>query len=114
MFTPAAPRPKGPLVWIHAGEDGNGRAVLDLALRLVALHPECTVLLTGPHLSVPDDLDDDIVFQPIKSDHPEMVQDFVRHWRPDVLVWTWGGFRPNLVLAAREYGVRMILVDAAQ
>ncbi|MEO1364351.1 MAG: glycosyltransferase N-terminal domain-containing protein [Pseudomonadota bacterium] len=114
MLTPAAARPNGPLVWIHAGEDGNGRAVLDLALRLVALHPECTVLLTGPHLSVPDDLDDDIVFQPINSDHPEMVQDFVRHWRPDVLVWTWGGFRPNLVLAAREYGVRMILVDAAQ
>ena len=113
-FDPATRRPGGELVWIHAGEDGNGRAITDMALRLAALRPECTVLLTGAAIDAVDDADDTLVRETITSDHPDTVDAFVDHWRPDVLVWTWGGFRPNLVSAAKARGTHMILVDAAQ
>ncbi len=57
---------------------------------------------------------DGIQRQRIDSDHPDAAAAFIDHWQPDVLIWTWGGLRPNLVLAAKERGVHMLLVDAGE
>ncbi len=80
----------------------------------MALRPECAVLLTGTPVAPPGGPDDGILRQHIDSDHPEVADAFIAHWKPDIVVWTWGGMRPNIVLAAKASGAHMILVDAAQ
>ena len=78
------------------------------------MRPECTVLLTGAPVAPGGDPEDGVLRQSIDSDHPQLADAFIAHWRPDVVVWTWGGMRPNLVLAAKASGAHMILVDAAR
>lgn len=84
-----------------------------MALRLVALRPECTVLLTGNIAKAAHFPDDGILRQEISGDHPETAAGFLAHWQPDVLIWAWGGLLPNTVMAAKAHKVHMILADAA-
>ncbi|MEL6617240.1 MAG: glycosyltransferase N-terminal domain-containing protein [Pseudomonadota bacterium] len=100
-------------MWIHAGELGNARAVIDLAQRFVSVRPGTTVLFTSAEGEVAGVDSDGVIFDELPDDHPELTQAFVRHWQPDVVVWSWGGLRPNLVVAASDFGAHMMLVDAA-
>ena len=97
---------------MHAGAPDNARAVTDLALRIAAVRPQCHVLLTGP--ATQGAPDDGLLRDSLDGDHPELARRFVAHWSPDVLIWTWGALRPNLILAARARGTQMILADAAR
>ena len=112
-YTPAHPRPRGEVVWIHAAETGNTRAVIDLALLLVAMRYGTQVVLT----TAQDDIDlrgaTGVLIEPLPDDHPAVADAFMRHWQPDVLIWTWGGLQPNLILEAAKQGTYMMLVDAA-
>ncbi|MEO0866547.1 MAG: glycosyltransferase N-terminal domain-containing protein, partial [Pseudomonadota bacterium] len=82
-------------MWIHAGELGNARAVIDLAQRFVSVRPGTTVLFTSAEGEVAGVDSDGVIFDELPDDHPELTQAFVRHWQPDVVVWSWGGLRPN-------------------
>ncbi|WP_415919217.1 3-deoxy-D-manno-octulosonic acid transferase [Tateyamaria sp. SN6-1] len=111
-FAPVAPRPAGELVWVHAGEAGNGRAVADLAQRIATQRDGCTVLLTGVAPDDPGAILDGVLVDAIAGDHPALVAQFVTHWAPDIVIWTWGGLMPNVILAAQAHGAHLILVDA--
>lgn len=112
-YAPAHPRPRGEVVWIHAAETGNTRAITDLALLLVNMRYGTQVVLTT------DDSDFDlhgstgVLIEPLPKDHPETAKAFLSHWQPDILIWTWGGLQPNLILEAAKRGTYMMLVDAA-
>lgn len=112
-FKPVRDRPTGELVWIHAAEPGNNRALNDLAHRLTATRSGCQVLLTAAHDGFGDRGSEDIWQDETPSDHPLVTDAFIAHWAPDVVVWTWGDLRPNLILSAAESGAHMMLVDAA-
>ncbi|WP_299139213.1 glycosyltransferase N-terminal domain-containing protein [uncultured Tateyamaria sp.] len=113
-FAPAHDRPPGELVWIHAAEQGNNRAVNDLAHRLAGSRHGCHVLLTTDHDSFGGRGAPAVLVDAMPPDHPVTAQAFAAHWAPDVVVWAWGGLRPNLVLATAESGAHMMLVDAAR
>ncbi|MEW9919947.1 3-deoxy-D-manno-octulosonic acid transferase [Marimonas sp. MJW-29] len=115
---PPASRPKGELVWLHAGEIKNLLAVRDLAVRLVAARSGLNVLVTLPH-------DDGIASSlgtadrhgPIlqivaPSEHPAAVAAFLDHWLPNAGVWIWGDLRPNLILEATDRGCALYFIDA--
>lgn len=113
----AAPglRPRGEVVWIHAGEAGNNRAIHDLAQRLTLVRHGTHVVLTADHggfdgLGVSDAVHVDT----LTGDHPDMAAQFIQHWKPDVVIWAWGGLRPNLILAAAKSGAYMLLVDGSR
>lgn len=109
-------RPEGELVWFHAGEKDNSLPLEDLALRLGTLRPNVSLLVTYPEgsdLPPPQDRGKVALFQlPLPSEHPQAVEDFLSHWRPDLCLWAWGGLRPNLILGAAEAGCTMIMADA--
>ena len=42
----SAPRPTGPLVWLHAASVGEAQSVLILIRRLMATHPRLNILVT--------------------------------------------------------------------
>ncbi|WP_299650393.1 3-deoxy-D-manno-octulosonic acid transferase [uncultured Tateyamaria sp.] len=113
-FAPSRDRPEGELVWIHAAEPGNNRALNDLAHRLAFMRPGCNVMLTAAHDAFGDRGSHDVWQEDMPPDHPVVTDAFISHWAPDVLVWAWGDLRPNLVLSAAESGAHMILVDAAR
>ncbi|WP_299700911.1 glycosyltransferase N-terminal domain-containing protein [uncultured Tateyamaria sp.] len=113
-FAPTRDRPSGELVWIHAAEPGNNRALNDLAYRLTAMRPGCSVLLTAAHDDFGDRGSDCIWQESMPPDHPVVTDAFIAHWAPDVLIWAWGDLLPNLILSAAEKGTHMMLVDAAR
>lgn len=96
-----APRPAGPLVWLHVGKDA--RAAPILADQLKNDH-QVQVLVTGAETA---HLHDTAPF-----DHPADVAIFLSHWMPDVIVLTGGEMRPSLMAAAAERALPVLLVDA--
>lgn len=112
-YVPKRARPSGEVVWIHAAQIGNNRALTDLALRLVQMRHGTHVVLTAARDSFDIGESEFLHVEELPGDHPNLAEAFVQHWKPDVVIWAWGGLRPNLILAASDNGAYMILIDAA-
>lgn len=109
---PPPPRPKGPLVWMHATSPERYLALHDLGARLRAQQPEINLLITvNASVSIPDRARRDPAPQPLLSDHPQAVRGFLDHWRPDLCLWTGGELMPNMICQAAERGTVMVLAD---
>lgn len=111
------PRPEGELLWIHCAEADAFLAVYDLAQRQINSRPDLNVLISTAVL--PRDQDqletqfgDGIHLVQICEDHPDSVAAFLDHWQPDCCVWTWGGLRPNLLLASAKRNCALYLINA--
>ncbi len=114
---PQIPRPAGELVWIHVGEPANLLAVQDLALRLINVRPDLTVLLTLPEdegvgTPPPARSDAALIQISVPSEHPASVKAFLDQWVPDTCIWVWGGLRPNLMIETAQRRHPMFLIDA--
>ena len=113
---PVASRPRGELLWIHAGEPGNIVAVRDLAMRIGSVRQDLNVLITRPAehsegrgtQELPSGV---LMVEVAPNEHPGTVERFLDHWEPDCCVWTWGGLRPNLILEASARGCPLFLID---
>lgn len=111
-FKPSRPRPDGELIWIHAAETGKNRALSDLAHRLISMRHRCHVLMTAAHDTFQSRGADSLISEEVPSEHPLVTEAFIDHWKPDVVIWAWGGLRPNLIESAADSGASMILIDA--
>jgi len=110
-----AARPQGELLWVHCAEADGYLAVQDLALRQIASRPDLMVLITAeefPRATLDDTPPDGIIRSLICDEHPMAVTAFLDHWQPDCCIWTWGGLRPNLILAAADQNCPMFLINA--
>lgn len=112
---PPLPRPEGPLLWAHAASADRYLALCDLTARVRSLRPGLNLLVTlardaaetlptGPGIAT----------QRIAGDHPESVRRFLDHWRPDVGIWAGGALQPNLITAAADRAVPLILADLGE
>lgn len=117
-FKPSTARPKGTLLWLHAGEPKDMLAVEDLAQRLCAARFDLHVMITLPDQRsfeaakrncLPHDF---ICFELVPSEHPDAVRSFWRHWKPDIAIWIWGALRPNLVDHVHRNRCPIALIDA--
>lgn len=111
---PETPRPPGPLVWFHTGSGGAVPSVLELAARLRAQDPDLGFLLTTT-ATEPGDAADAPVPVAIRAAPPDRtgpVRSFLRHWRPNVAVWTECDLWPVLIGEARGAGVPLYMLDA--
>ncbi|MEL6450528.1 MAG: glycosyltransferase N-terminal domain-containing protein [Pseudomonadota bacterium] len=110
-YAPSRDRPRGEVVWIHAAEPGNNRAINDLAHRLAAVRFGCHIMITAEHDGFGTRGIDAVWQEALPPDHPITAEAFVAHWAPDVVIWAWGGLRPNIILSAADQGAYMLLVD---
>lgn len=109
------PRPAGEVLWVHCPEPDTYLAVQDLAQRQIASRPDLNILITMtalPNNAFENTPLSGVYLREICDDHPVSVAAFLAHWRPDCCVWTWGGLRPNLLLATSAQACPMFLVDA--
>lgn len=109
---PPPPRPRGPLVWMHATSPERYLALRDLGARLQMQRPEVHLLITvNASVPVSHHSGDNIPPQPLLSDHPLAVRGFLDHWRPDLGLWTGGDLMPNLICQAADRGIALVLAD---
>lgn len=110
----SAPRPPGPLVWLHGVSVGESLSLLPLAQALAA--PGRTLLVTsGTRTSaelLATRLPPGVIHQYAPADAPGAVQRFLDHWRPDAGVLVESELWPNLILSAKARGVKLALVSA--
>ena len=109
-------RPAGPLAWLHAVSVGEGVSLLPLVERLRRERPEFAILVTtGTRTSaelMSQRLPEGAIHQYAPVDTPAAVTRFLSHWRPQIGVFVESELWPNLILSARERGVRLALVSA--
>jgi 3-deoxy-D-manno-octulosonic-acid transferase len=111
----AAPRPDGPLVWMHAASIGEATAVLGLIERLLASRAQLEILLTTGTVAsarlLADRLPPRARHQYVPVDLPLWVGRFLDHWRPDLALWVESELWPNLVLTTHGRGIPIMLVN---
>lgn len=111
----SAPRPRGPLVWIHAASVGESVSALPLIGRLLD-DPALRVLTTTGTVTSARLLSGRL---PARAQHryapvdlPRAAARFLDHWRPDLCLFVESELWPNLIAAARARGLALALAQA--
>lgn len=104
-----------PLIWIHAVSVGETRAAETLIAALKQHYPEHRILLT--HMTptgraTESPLLADCERRYLPYDTPSAMRRFIRHYRPRFGLIMETELWPNLILACREAGVPLLLVNA--
>ena len=111
-----APRPDGPLVWLHGVSVGETMSLLPLVTALRRRRPELTLLVTSGTVTAADllakRLPEGVIHQFAPVDGPGAARRFFDHWRPSLAVFVESELWPNLILAAKARGVRLALLSA--
>jgi 3-deoxy-D-manno-octulosonic-acid transferase len=106
-------RPAGPLVWVHGASVGELLAVIPLIERIH--HKEFAVLCTSGTVSsaqvAEQRLPKAVIHQFVPIDAPRFVERFYDHWRPDLALFVESDLWPNLIIAAKQRAIPLILVN---
>lgn len=111
---PGAPRPAGPLVWVHAPDAARIGPLMALADSMAGEGEGFHLLLTSPDVARTTPSAQRATLLPAPPDQAGAVTAFLDQWQPDMLLWSGGHFRPLLLSAAMERIApgRRILIDA--
>jgi 3-deoxy-D-manno-octulosonic-acid transferase len=111
----SAPRPCGPLLWMHAASVGEATAILRLVEHLLRSRPELEILVTTGTLTSAELLERRLParsrHQFVPADLPLWIERFLDHWRPDLALWVESELWPNLILATHARGIPMVMVN---
>jgi 3-deoxy-D-manno-octulosonic-acid transferase len=106
-------RPDGPLVWLHVASVGEMLSVLPLIDRILVR--DVTVLLTSGTVTAAElaghRLPPGVIHQFVPVDVPKFVARFLDHWRPNLALFAESDLWPNLIMAASEQGIPLILIN---
>lgn len=112
----SAPRPDGPLLWLHAASVGESLVARLLIAALAERRPDLSFLLTTGTVTsarlVAQRPPPRTVHQFAPVDSPAAVAAFLDHWRPTAGVFLESELWPNLLLEAQARGVRLALLNA--
>ena len=109
------PRPKGPLVWVHAASVGESISMLPLVDALLENNPTTHFLMTSGTVTsaslLAERLPDRAIHQYVPIDRKPYVNAFLNHWMPDLVLWAESEFWPNLTTLPAARGIPMVLVN---
>lgn len=112
---PSVPRPKGPLIWMHAVGVGEVLALPALVRAMRAHHPALQVLITSSTrtsaAALAMNLPDGARHQFLPLDAAPFVRAFLDHWHPDLAVWAERDIWPGMVAALAARQVPQVLVN---
>jgi 3-deoxy-D-manno-octulosonic-acid transferase len=109
-------RPIGALVWLHGASVGESMVALSVASHLRAARPDLIFLFTSGTKTSADmiasrlDARDQHRYLPV--DTPAATKAFIAGWQPDLAVFVEGEIWPNLLMAARDAGIKTALINA--
>jgi 3-deoxy-D-manno-octulosonic-acid transferase len=106
-------RPDGPLIWIHGASVGEVLAAAGLVERMRAMN--IRILLTSGTVTsaaiVAKRFPSDVIHQFVPYDSPRFVARFLDHWQPSFALFVESDLWPNLIMAASERNVPMIVIN---
>jgi len=112
---PGQARPKGQLVWLHGASVGEAMSLLPLIEHLDNDWPQWTVLITTGTVTsarlMHERLPKRALHHYMPVDRPAYVKRFLDHWRPDLALWVESEFWPNMISAAHERKIRLVLIN---
>ena len=112
----SAPRPDGPLIWLHAASVGESLVALSLAEGLIERDGTRQVLITSGTATsaqvIARRAGANLRHQYAPADAPVWARRFLAHWRPDLAVFTESELWPNLILETKASGVPLALANA--
>ena len=112
----SAPRPFGPLVWIHASSVGESLSMLSLIERLRRERPEISVLMTSGTVSsarlLENRLPQGVTHQFVPVDRMSWVRRFLDHWQPDLVLWVESEFWPGILSEVKRRAIPAMLMNA--
>lgn len=109
-------RPDGFLVWFHAASVGESQALLTPLHQILAQVPDLHVLVTTTTRTSAELLSQQLPeralhqFSPV--DTKQATKAFLRHWQPDLAIWTESEIWPRLMIETAELGTPMHLINA--
>ena len=113
---PTAPRPEGPLIWLHGVSVGESLSLLPLIDMLRKRRPGATLLVTSGTVTsaalLAQRLPGGVIHQFAPVDSPGVAARFLDHWRPSAALFVESELWPNLILGAKARGVRLALLSA--
>lgn len=109
-------RPTGPIIWFHAASVGESRSVLPLIRAVLERRPDAHVLITTGTLTSARMLEKELppraIHQFAPLDVVPYVRRFLRHWKPDLVLWVESEFWPTTLSEIRMRRIPAILVNA--
>ncbi|MFT4999210.1 MAG: 3-deoxy-D-manno-octulosonic-acid transferase [Paracoccaceae bacterium] len=112
----SVPRPDGLLVWFHAASVGESLSILELVRRLGDQRKDLNFLITTGTVTsatmMSGRMPDRAVHQFVPVDVRPCVRKFLRHWKPDLAVWTESEIWPALMYEADAAKIPMLLINA--
>jgi 3-deoxy-D-manno-octulosonic-acid transferase len=112
----SAPRPEGPLIWLHGASVGEGLSLLEMIRRMGEERPELRFLLTTGTVTsatvLAERLPPRTVHQYVPLDIRPWMRRFLDHWRPDLAVLAEGELWPALIDETARRGVPLALINA--
>lgn len=107
------PKPSGAVIWLHCSDKSQIRAMVQLGLRLTQAQSGLSIVLTiPPNAAMPEDIPEQIYWQPVPSENPTDVRAFLEHWQPEIALWSGQWLRPGLIDEAVRRGIPMFLLEA--
>jgi 3-deoxy-D-manno-octulosonic-acid transferase len=111
-----APRPEGPVIWLHGVSVGESLSLLPLVESFRRQFPKTTLLVTSGTVTSAEmmarRLPEGVIHQFAPVDAPGAVARFLDHWRPVAGLLVESELWPNLIVQAKARGVRLFLLSA--
>ncbi len=109
-----APRPKGPLLWCHAGQGHRAESLRQVLRMIRRERPDLTLLLTHDPVGVPDtaSLPDGVLTDPLPDDRLPQVRAFLDHWQPATALLVGNALPLALVSEAHDRHIPLLLAEA--
>ncbi|MBX9976916.1 MAG: 3-deoxy-D-manno-octulosonic acid transferase [Alphaproteobacteria bacterium] len=109
-------RKPGKLIWLHGVSVGESVSLLSLIHHIAQLYPRIQILVTTGTVTaahvIANKLPDNAVHQYMPLDVYSWMDQFLRHWKPDVVVITESEIWPNLLTLCDKKQIPIYLINA--
>ena len=109
-------RPSGNIIWIHGASIGESQSALILLKRISEIHPDIHFLITTGTLTsaklMEQNLPPNALHQFFPLDHPNYIQKFLKHWKPDMVLWMESELWPNALREIKQRNIPALLINA--
>lgn len=109
---PDGNRPHGDLIWIHAAPGSRMPALIQLIERIVGEGTRTALLTTSDVDQITRPLPEGIIHVARPVDTPWAVKRFLKHWQPDVAVFSGSEIWPASIACCKKAGIPLLMVDA--
>jgi len=111
-----APRPDGPLIWLHAVGLGEVLSLRGLIIQMAEKQPDVSFLVTSTTFASADvftsNLPPRTIHQFLPIDAPSYRQRFLDHFRPDLCIWAEQDIWPGFVSDINRRGIPQAVIAA--